>query len=141
MWQRIQTLYLGLASLLVVSLFWCNLSAVIMPDGSAEYIKYTDKTIFTVWLSILTALQLLALGGYKWRMKQFRVVVFTALVNLGFQAWLVLYFFQTRDIEIMSWTALFPLAATVLDFCAARNILLDEAIVFSANRLRSRRKK
>ncbi len=141
MWQRIQTLYLGIASLLIVSMFWCSLSSIVMPDGSSMYIRYTDNTLFTAWLVILTVLQVLALGGYRWRMKQFRVVIFTALANLGFLACLVFYCFQVIDSQIMSWTSLFPLAAAILDFSAARNILLDEAIVFSANRLRSRRKK
>lgn len=141
MWQRIQTLFLGLATLLVVSMFWLDLSQVVLPDGSTEHIAYVDKTIFKIWLIILTVLQVFALGGYKWRMKQLRVVIFTALVCLGFQAWLVVYFFQTRGVEIVSFTALFPLAAAVLDFFAARNILLDEAIVYSANHLREPRKK
>ncbi len=141
MWQRIQTLYLAVATLLTAALFWCSLSNVIEPDGTVTMIKYTDKPIFTVWLTILTVLQVLALGGYKWRMKQIRVVIFTAIVQLGFLGWLVFYFFQTRGMEVLSWTALLPMVAAVMDFLAAKNILLDEAIVYSANRLRSPRKK
>ena len=141
MWQRYQTLLLAVATLLIVSLFWCDLSRTVMADGIIDYVKYTDKTIFKVWLIILTVLHVLALGGFKWRMKQFRVVVFTALVTLGFQIWLAVYFFQTKDTSVMSWTALFPLLAAGLDAYAARNILLDEFIVQSANRLRGPRKK
>lgn len=141
MWQRIQTLFLGLATLLVASMFWLDLSRIILPDGAVQHVAYTDKTVFIIWLSIITFLQVMALGGYKWRMRQLRVVIFTAIVCLGFQGWLVLYFFQTRGMEVVSFTALFPLAAAVLDFFAARNILLDEAIVYSANRLREPRKK
>ena len=141
MWQRYQTLLLAVATLLIVSLFWCDLSRTVMADGIIDYVKYTDKTIFKVWLIILTVLHVLALGGFKWRMKQFRVVVFTALVTIGFQIWLAVYFFQTKDTSVMSWTALFPLLAAGLDAYAARNILLDEFIVQSANRLRGPRKK
>lgn len=141
MWQRYQTLLLAVATLLIVSLFWCDLSRTVMADGIIDYVKYTDKTIFKVWLIILTILHVLALGGFKWRMKQFRVVVFTALVTIGFQIWLAVYFFQTKDTSVMSWTALFPLLAAGLDAYAARNILLDEFIVQSANRLRGPRKK
>lgn len=141
MWQRIQTLYLALATGFIVALYWCNLSSVVMDDGTLQYIAYTDKTVFTIWISLLTIFHVLALGGYKWRMKQFRVVIFTAIVCAAFQIWLVLYYFQTKGVEVISWTALFPLVAVILDVLAARNILLDEAIVFSANRLRSPRKK
>lgn len=141
MWQRVQTLYLAIATALIAALFWCNLSRVIGPDGTVEFIAYTDKSVFKIWLSIITVLQVLALGGYKWRMKQLRVVIFTALVCVGFQAWLGLYFFQTMGSEHVSFTAVFPLVAAILDAMAAKNILLDEAIVFSANRLRKPRTK
>lgn len=141
MWQRLQTLYLAIATILIVSLFWCDLSRILLPDGTVEYVAYTDKTIFKIWIIILTVLQVLALGGYKWRMRQLRVVIFTAIVCLGFQGWLALYFFQTMGEQHMSFTAVFPLIAAILDAMAAKNILLDEAIVFSANRLRKPRKK
>lgn len=141
MWQRYQTLLLAVSTALIASLFWCSLSKVILPDGEVDYIRYTDKTIFTVWLVILTILHVLSLGGYKWRMKQLRVTIFTAIVTLGFQIWLAVYYFQTKDTQVMSFTALFPLACCLLDAYAARNILLDEFIVQSANRLRGPRKK
>lgn len=143
MWQRLQTLYLAIATGLVSALFFCNLACVISPDGTPEYIAYTDKTVFKIWLIILTAAHLLALGGYKWRMKQLRVVIFTALASLGFQSWLALYFFQTMGEQVLSFTAVFPLVAAILDAMAAKNILLDEAIVFSANSMKkaSRKKK
>lgn len=141
MWQRYQTLLLAIATALVASLFWCSVSRFVTPSGAIEYIAYTDKSIFKIWLIILTVLHVLALGGYKWRMRQFRVVVFTAIVTFAFQIWLMVYWLQVKDVQIVSWTALFPLAVTALDAYAARNILLDEFIVASANRLRSSRKK
>lgn len=141
MWQRVQTLYLGIATLLIASLFWCDVAKLAGPDGTVEYIRYVDKTVYLVWIIILTVLQVLSVGGYKWRMKQIRVVIVTAVMCLGFQGWLVYDWFQSRDVMVFSWTALFPFAASVLDFIGARNIFLDECIVQSANRLRGPRKK
>ncbi|MCQ2186113.1 MAG: DUF4293 domain-containing protein [Bacteroidales bacterium] len=142
MWQRYQTLLLAVATLLVASLFWCNIANVLQADGSVEHIAYTSRPVFKIWLVLLTVLHVLALGGYKWRMKQIRVVIFTAIVTLGFQLWLLVYYFQTRDSQIMSWTALFPLLACALDVYAARNILMDEFLVQSAKGVqRSKRKK
>lgn len=141
MWQRIQTLFLGIATFLVASLFWCDVAESVGPGGAAEPIKYVEKTVYLIWLVILTVLQVLSLGGYRWRMRQMKVVLVTAFACLGFQGWLVYDYFQMRDGLVFSWTALFPFAASVLDFLAARNIMLDEAIVQSAGRLRSTRKK
>ena len=141
MWQRVQTLYLAVATILVVSLFWSDVAKIAAPDGLVENIRYVDRTIYLVWLIILTVIQVLALGGFKWRMKQFRVVVVAVVMCLGFQGWLVYDFFQQRESLSFSWTALFPVVASVLDVMAAKNILLDEAIVQSANRLRLPRNK
>lgn len=141
MWQRIQTLFIFIALALTSSLFWLDLSKTVLTDGTIEYVRFIDKPIYTVWISLLTLLQALSLGGYKWRMKQLRVVIFTGIVSLGFQAWLVVAYFTTKDVTTFSWVALFPLVAAVMDFFAARNILLDEAIVQSAHRLRASRKK
>ena len=141
MWQRIQTLFIGIATLLIASLFWCDVAKAVGPDGQIEYIAYTDKTIYLVWIILLTVLQVLSLGGYKWRMKQIRVVVVTAIMCLGFQGWLVYDYIQCREQLVFSWTALFPLAASIFDFMGARNIMLDEAIVQSAHRLRGPRNK
>lgn len=141
MWQRVQTLYLGIATLLVASLFWSDAARIALPEGGEEHITYVSKTIYLVWIILLTVLQVLSIGGYKWRMKQFRVVVFTGITCLGFQGFLVYDYVQMHEQMAFSFTVLFPLVAAILDFVAARNILLDEAIVQSAHRLRSARRK
>lgn len=140
MWQRVQTLYFGVATLLVASLFWSDVARIVCADGTVENIAYTQKTIYLVWIIILTTLQVLSLFGYRWRMKQFRVVLVTAIMCLGFQGWLVVDYLSNREELVYSWTALFPFVAAVLDFIGARNILSDEALVQSMNRLRKSRK-
>lgn len=141
MWQRVQTLYIGIATLLVASLFWCDIARIPLSDGSAGYIGFTEKTIYLVWVILLTVVQVLALLGFKWRMKQMRVVLVAGFLCIGFQVWLAVDFFAMKDTISYSFTALFPLVAAILDFVGARNILLDEAIVQSANRLRRARGK
>jgi len=141
MWQRVQTLYIGIATLLIAALFWCDIARIPSPDGTVEYVGFTEKAIYLVWIIILTVAQVLALFGYKWRMKQFRVVLVSGFLCIGFQAWLTVDYFLVKEAMSYSFTALFPFVAAVLDFIGARNILLDEAIVQSANRLRSSRSK
>ena len=136
MWQRVQTLYLAVATLLIASLFWSDVALVAAPDGFVEHISYTSKPVYLVWLILLTLFQVLSLGGFKWRMKQFRVAVVTAILCIGFQLWLGVDYFRLGDGISFSWTALFPFAACVLDCLACRAILQDEALVQSASRLR-----
>jgi len=141
MWQRVQTLYLAIATGLIASLFWSDVARIEVTGGEPEYIAYTSKTIYLVWLILLTVIQVLALGGYKWRMKQLRVVIVSAIMCCGFQGWLIYDFVQLHDSMMFSWTALFPIVAAALDALAAKNILVDQALVVSANRLRLPRKK
>lgn len=141
MWQRLQTLYFGIATLIVASLFWSDVARAVGADGTIESIRFIDNAIYLIWLIILVILQVLSLGGYKWRMKQFRVVIITGIMCLAFQGWLVYDYIRLHNELIFSWTALLPAVAGILDFFGARNILLDEAIVQSANRLRRPRNK
>jgi len=141
MWQRFQTLLLAVATVLIVALFWCDIAKFVEPGGTVGYIGYIENPVCLTWIIILTVLQVLSLGGFKWRMKQFRVVIVTLIMCLGFQGFLVYEYFQFKDEMIFSWTVLFPIVAAVLDGFAAKNILVDEALVQSANRLRLPRKK
>ena len=141
MWQRIQTLYLGLATLMTASLFGCDVARYAAAGGATATVPFTGNTVYLVFIIILTILQTLALGGFKWRIRQFRVTLFTAFTSLGFQGWLVYDYFKFSPSISFLWTALIPLAAAVLDFLAARAIMMDEAIVQSAGRLRKARKK
>ena len=74
-----------------------------------------------------------------------RLCIISAIVLLAFQIWIgVNYFFPPEEVEnniVFSFTAIFPVIAAILDVLAARNIMLDEAMVQSASRLRSARKK
>lgn len=140
MWQRIQTLYLAIGLGILASFFWTDVASVLEGDV-IENISYMQKTIYKVWIIILTVFQFLALGGFKWRMKQFRVVLFTALATLGFQGFLAYDYFTKSAECVFSWTVMLPLVVVVLDLLAARAIMVDEAIVQSASRLRRSRKK
>ena len=84
---------------------------------------------------------LISLGLFKARMIQMRLCIISAIVLLAFQIWIgVDYFKHMKDI-VFSFTAIFPVIAAILDVLAARNIMLDEAMVQSASRLRSAKRK
>lgn len=132
MWQRIQTLYLLLATGLVVSLFFC------MKAGD---IPFTDYWPYLVLLIVTGFLQVMALTTYKHRVFQMRTAVLSAIILVGFQGWLVYDFISTHNDPVFHVTAVFPIVAVILDFLAARSILADELLVRSADRLRSAKRK
>lgn len=132
MWQRIQTLYLLLATGLVVSLFFCP---------KAGDIPYTDYWPYLVLLIITGFLQVMALTTWKHRVFQMRTATLSAIILIALQGWLVYDFFSTHNNPVFSVTAVFPIVAAILDFLAARSILADEMLVRSADRLRAAKRK
>jgi len=141
MWQRIQTLYLAVASILVGSLFFCTMATILGPDGTEVEIRYYEKLAFLLFLISLFSANVIALFTFKARLLQMRVCVLAALLLIGFQIWIGVDFFRYRNEMIFSFTAVFPIVAAILDILAARAIAMDEAMVQSASRLRSSRRK
>lgn len=140
MWQRIQTLYLAIATILVGSMFFCNFGKILGPDGAVETFRYTHYLAWLLFLISMLSANCIALFSFRTRMLQMRVTILAALLLIGFQVWIAVKFFQMKDVMVFSFTAVFPIVAAILDFLAARNIFLDEAMVQSASRLRSRKK-
>ena len=132
MWQRIQTLYLFLATGLVVSLFFCT---------KAGDIPYTEYWPYLVLLIVTGFLQVMALTTYKHRVFQMRTAVLSAIILVGLQGWLVYDFISTHNNPVFHISAVFPVVAVILDFLAARSILADELLVRSADRLRAAKRK
>ena len=132
MWQRIQTLYLFLATGLVVSLFFCT---------KAGDIPFTEYWPYLVLLIVTGFLQVMALTTYKHRVFQMRTAVLSAIILIGLQGWLVYDFISTHNNPVFHISAVFPIVAVILDFLAARSILADELLVRSADRLRAAKRK
>ena len=124
MWQRIQTLYLLIASGLLVAMYFQSYG-----------------TGFIVLFSIALAAQLLAIVVLKSRTLQMRLSNLAALLLLGLQVWMAVSYFTADPRPALNMTAIFPIVAAILDFLAARAILKDELLVRSASRLRSSKRK
>ena len=141
MWQRIQTLYLAIATGLVVALFFCVKSFSLGPGGAhVDELKYIQFFPYLTLLILVGLLQLIALGTFNVRVLQMRTAVLSGLLLIALQAWLAVDYFTAADGVVFKWTAIFPILAAILDFMAARNILRDQLLVESISRLRSRKK-
>lgn len=132
MWQRIQTLYLFISTVLIALLFFCD---------KAEGISFTEYFPYLVLTIVITLLNILALTTFRFRVFQMRTAVLSAIVTLALQIWIAVDFFTFGKTENFHLTAVFPIAAVILDFLAARNIFADELMVRSSSRLRSAKRR
>ena len=124
MWQRIQTLYLLIASGLLVAMYF-------QPYG----------TWFIVLFSLALACQVLAVVALQSRTLQMRLSNLAGLLLVGLQTWMCIVYFTADPRPSLSFTTIFPIIAAILDFLAARAILRDELLVRSASRLRASKRK
>ena len=141
MWQRIQTLYLAIATALLASMFFCKFATIVGPQGNDLEIMYWEKFPYVTLLAISTLGNIFSLLAFKIRMPQMRVATGAAILLLAFQCWIVVDLARNWNEMSFSVTALFPLIAAILDIMAARSILLDEAMVQSSARLRASKRK
>ena len=141
MWQRVQTLYLMIASALVAALFFSVKAFVFGPDGThAQEFRYIDYTPYLILLIVVALLQVIALTTFKVRVLQMRTAVLSALILVALQGWLAVDFFTADKSVVFRWTAVFPLVAALLDIWAARAIFRDQLLVESLSSLRKRRR-
>ena len=128
MWQRVQTLYLFLATALIAALFFCH---------KAGDVFYTDYWPYLVLLLVVAFLNVMALTTFKHRIFQMRTATLSAIILLGLQVWLVVDCIKTHNTPVFSLTAVFPVVAMILNLLAARGILADELLVRNSSRLRA----
>ncbi len=131
MWQRSQTLYLAIATVLSGLLFFCDKA------GEIRYTAYVPYLILTI---LITLLEFLALTTWKFRVFQFRTANLAAILSAVFQIWLGVDFFVTGNSPAFHISAVFPVVLVILDIMAARGIWADEMMVQSVGRLRSSRR-
>ena len=142
MWQRIQTLYLAIATGLIVSMFFTVKAVVPAADGSiAESYKFISYIPYLILLVVTALLDLLALTSWKQRVFQLRTAILAALISLALQVWLVVDYLTNAGAMAFRISAIFPLVAMIFDGMAARRIHADQLMVESLSRLRSSKRR
>ena len=141
MWQRIQTLYLMISTVLVAILLFGTAYKVAGAEGLTEVTYFQlQKPFFAILLCILAFLIVLALVVYKARILQMRLAVLSGVIALGMQVWLAWMYFSF-DGAVFRWTVILPLVICICNFLAARGCFQDQLMVESAYRVRERRKR
>jgi len=152
--QRIQTVYLFLASAIIFSMFLSPLVEMVDPSGQYyffdlagiyEGVGETAMKIESVlplrFLLVVTAsLSLLTIFLYKRRILQIRICIFNLMLLIGFYALFLFYYYHTKNrLDAAGYfkiTVIFPVIAVILVFLATRGIRRDEMLVRSYDRIR-----
>lgn len=141
MWQRLQTLYLGISTALIFSMFFCTFATIIGPAGEELAIGYHEKLPYLVMLIMLFTAHVAATASFKAFFLQARVAMIAALMSIGFQIWLTVDLIRFHNEMTFSLTFLFPFAAAILDIMAARRSLVDEMTITAVKSVKASRRR
>ena len=145
--QRIQTIFVLVAEMLVASLFMLKFADL---SVNGEILTFTANGIFNgenlvfnglpllIFIGLILALHLMVIFMYKKRILQIRILVFTIILLLGLFG---MFFYFTyagfTDAQVaFKIPVAFPIIAIILDYLAIRAIGKDEALVRSMDRIR-----
>ncbi len=140
MWQRVQTLYLAISTILIAVMLFSNEAVCYGANGEViESIGFTQKITHLILLIIILILNFLALTVMSHRVFQLRTAVLAAIVTLALQIWIAVDYFNIGSVFVFRLPAVFPAACVILDVLAARGILADQMLVESSSSLRKSR--
>ena len=150
--QRIQTVYLAIALILLGLMAWLPFAEIALTDQvytfSARGIidESTGQALqngipIMTFLSIVLILQIIIIFGYKKRVRQMRMATYNIILMLGIVG-ICAYFryasFKDLAVETVTYkiALVFPIVAAILNYLAIRAIGKDEALVRSIDRIR-----
>jgi hypothetical protein len=140
MWQRIQTLYLGISTALIFSMFFCTFATIIGPQGEELTIGYHEKLPYLTMLIMLFTAHVAATASFKAFFLQARVAMIASLMAVGFQIWLAVDVIRFHGDMTFSFTTIFPFAAAILDGMAAKRSLVDEMTITAVKSVKGSRR-
>lgn len=145
--QRIQTIFILVAGLLVASLYFLPFADI---SVNSELHTFTAFGIFKgeslifnglpilIFIGLIATLHFAAIFMYKKRIRQIRILAFTMILLLGLFG-MFFYFtyagFENAKVAFKISVA-FPIVAVILDYLAIRAIGKDEALIRSMDRIR-----
>ena len=141
MWQRVQTLYMAISTILIAAMLLSNEAVCHGADGEIiGSIGFAQKLSHLILLIIILILNILALTVISHRVFQMRTAVLAAIVTLALQIWIAADFISLHEVFVFKLPAVFPAVCIILDILAARAILADQLLVDSSSSLRKSRR-
>ncbi len=154
--QRIQTIYLFVAAIMMGLMFLFPLSEILMPDNSIFIVDFyeisQEKTNteavnaevllpLSVLLSVITLSIFLNIFFFRSRKIQMKVCIYNIVMMLGLI--FLVYYYTEQVAEIhkpatvnYTFPMIFPIISSVLTFLAYKGIRNDEQVVRSLDRIR-----
>lgn len=124
MWQRIQTFYMAIVVIIIaVALF------------------FISKVPFIILFAAALLCNLVPIFTFRHRMLQMRLLIFSVVVLLGLQVWMIFDYLMAGAALKLSYAYVVPFIGAILDFLAIRGVISDELIVRSSSRLRAAKRK
>lgn len=145
--QRIQTVYLLISTLILVSLFVLPI-AEIAKDGSIclfnssgiiqDGIVKQSGILISVLLGFIILMQGYAISRFKNRKQQINIIYVAIIGLLALLSTFAYFTYVVNGGAQISFkiSAIFPLIAIILDYMAIRAIGKDEALIRSIDRIR-----
>ena len=145
--QRIQTIFMLVAGLLIGSLYVQKFADIIVNNElhifNAFGIFKGEELLFSglpilIFIGIITALHLVAIFLFKKRILQIRVLAFSIILLLGLFGLFFYFTYASLDEVKVAFkvSVALPIVAVILDWLAIRAIGKDEALIRSLNRIR-----
>lgn len=143
--QRIQTIYLLLATVALITTLFIPLGTILPENETNLFIPFTAigvegyRPIGYAALLILSAfVSLASIFLWKNRTLQVRICIFNMVLMLT--SYLIYFIYKMSDTETiqynLGWGNLLPFLSILLTFLAIRSIRRDEKLIRSLNRIR-----
>ncbi|NVO11972.1 MAG: DUF4293 domain-containing protein [Bacteroidales bacterium] len=152
--QRIQTVYLLVATILIslyfffpfasfileqdMSVYHLSIKGLIPDAGCQKVLVRVIPLIFII--SVIIAVYISSILLFKRRMVQIKLCILNIILIIGFEC--CLYYFTRVSAQLLgsktsySIIFIFPVISAILTYMAIRGIAKDEALVRSVDRLR-----
>jgi hypothetical protein len=137
--QRIQTLYLFIVIILQSVLLSTNIAKYIDATGVEVIRKTTDFSLLAALASLTALIPAISLFLYKKRMLQMRFNIFNSILLVALQGFIIYYiipYLGQENTFKFTIQSIFPVVSLILSILAIRNILKDELLIKSLNRIR-----
>jgi hypothetical protein len=150
--QRIQTVYLLIASLLLGFMVQQPIASFIIDDKVYNLMSYkfvaeadAKDVIFynyplMVLIVVASILAFVTIFFFKKRRLQMRLTIFNILITIGIYPMIYYYYLQASAIKklefVFNYPVLFPLFAIIFLLLAFMGIRRDELVIQSLNRIR-----
>ncbi|MCF8335476.1 MAG: DUF4293 domain-containing protein [Bacteroidales bacterium] len=151
--QRIQTLYMFIAFVLMLLLFFFPLAEILSGEGQVYTYRFDGlyyaghETVYIrtippiILLSVIVGINFISIFLYKRRITQMRINFINMLLMLGYAGLVYFYvrdFSNSLDSELITYKLFdaFPFVAAIFTYLAIRAIGKDEALIRSIDRIR-----